>query len=661
MATVDYDDKDLRTRVKFFGNLLGDVLATQEQPEVLETVEALRKGFIELRQHDDQKKRDRLMAMIDALDPQTLTHVVRAFSTYFLLANIAEEDYAHRSRRAVVDRGERLWRGSFDDTFRDLRAEGVDLAGLMTLLGQLRYQPVFTAHPTEAKRRTVMEAQRRLYAVAKELNDPRIGDFQRAEAVRRIKNQVQILWKTDEVRVHKPEVVDEIKQGLFYFRETLFDSVPVLYRNLERAIDNVYGDQGGHMAVQVPRFLRFGSWIGGDRDGNPFVTHDVTRLAVRLQYREVVKRYRRHIEELALLLTHSATLVTPTAAFEARLAADADIVAAATKDYPRRYLSEPYRRKLFLMHWRLGRMQARMEALLDGRPDPGTADCYRGEEDFLADLTAIRDSLISHGDANLADAELKDLLVLAETFGFFLVELDIRQESTRHTAAVAELFARAPNLPDYDELSESARVGILGDLLSHGGTPLLYCETLSPETTETLAVLRTMAELRREISPRVFGAYVISMTHDASHVLEVMFLASFAGLCGRHADGTWHSTIRVAPLFETIDDLARIEPVLENLLSQPAYRELLKTSGNTQEVMLGYSDSCKDGGILASSFGLYQAQKAIARVTERFGVACRIFHGRGGSVGRGGGPTHDAILAQPPGTLHGQIKFTEQG
>ena len=655
------DDKELRAQVKLFGNLLGEVLSSQEGPEVLDTVETLRKGFIDLRQHDDPAGRARLMDLIDRLDPQALSHVVRAFSTYFLLANIAEEEWAHRNRQTIVETGGPLWVGSFDDTLRVLKGEGVTAPVLQSLLARMRYQPVFTAHPTEAKRRTVLEVQQRLAALARRLDATAAGSPQRRAVERQIANQIQTLWKTDEVRVHKPQVVDEIKNGLFYFRETLFDAVPILYRNLERAIDSVYADEGGAAAIQVPRFVRFGSWIGGDRDGNPFVTHDVTRLAVRLQAREVLKLYRRRVEELQRLLTHSASLVQPSAEFERSLAADSDITAEAFRDDPRRYASEPYRRKLSLMHYRLGRRLARLEALLAGQHDPGLAGGYRSAEDFLADLAVIGRSLASHGDANLADAELKDVAALAETFGFHLAELDIRQESTRHTLAVAELFAQAPNLPDYETLSEAERIRWLGDLLAHGGTPLLYCEELSPETTEVLAVMRTMAELRAEISPAAFGAYVISMTHQASHVLEVMFLASFAGLCGRRQDGTWHSAVRVTPLFETIDDLNRVEPVLEALLDVPAYRALLAAAGNLQEVMLGYSDSCKDGGILASTWNLYQAQKVITRACERRGVASRLFHGRGGSVGRGGGPTHDAILAQPPGTVSGAIKFTEQG
>ncbi len=237
----------------------------------------------------------------------------------------------------------------------------------------------------------------------------------------------------------------------------------------------------------------------------------------------------------------------------------------------------------------------------------------------------------------------------------------MRQESARHTAAVAEIFAMAPNLPDYAALSEEERLAVLGDLLAKPGTPLLYCDSLNPATRETLEVFQVVARLREEISPRAFDSYVISMTHEASHVLEVLFLASFAGLAGRRADGSWHSELRVAPLFETIADLNRVEILLTRLLDQPTYRELLTAAGGVQDVMVGYSDSCKDGGILASNWGLYQAQQQAVALAAARGFGCRLFHGRGGTVGRGGGPVHDAILAQPPGTVRGQIKITEQG
>ena len=658
-------DQPLRDRVKLLGQLLGDTLRDQEGRAVLEAVETLRQGFIELRHQSKSAPADRepLMRLIAALNPDMLNHVVRAFSAYFTLANIAEENFQHQLRRQQVQSGKPLWRGSFDETLRTLRAAGVSADQLQTLLDQLCFMPVFTAHPTEAKRRVLLGAQRRVFVTNGQLDDPALNSHQRAEVVEALRSQIQILWKTDEVRSFKPQVRDEIKNGLYYFRESIFQALPMLYRNLERALNAVYGDEGGKKAIRIPRLLRFGSWIGGDRDGNPFVTPETTALAVRLHAQEVLREYLRRVEELNRHLTYSSSLVTPSPVFSASLEADARQMSALFAAAPRQYAQEPYRRKLFLMYHRLQHNYDQTRARADGHPEAAPVPFwgYPSEQAFLDDLYLIRDSLVAHGDRAVADGELTDLIRLAETFGFHLAALDVRQESARHTAAVAEIFAMAPNLPDYAALSEEERLAVLGDLLAKPGTPLLYCDSLSPATRETLEVFQVVARLREEISPRAFDSYVISMTHEASHVLEVLFLASFAGLAGRRADGSWHSELRVAPLFETIADLNRVEILLTRLLDQPTYRELLTAAGGVQDVMVGYSDSCKDGGILASNWGLYQAQQQAVALAAARGFGCRLFHGRGGTVGRGGGPVHDAILAQPPGTVRGQIKITEQG
>jgi len=658
-------DKPLRDRVKLLGQLLGETLCDQEGRHLLDAIETLRQGFIKLRSQSepDGDIRERLLRFIAALPPDRLNPVVRAFSTYFNLANIAEENDQHTLRREQVRRGKPLWRGSFDETLRTLHTAGVSAAQLQTLFDQLCFMPVFTAHPTEAKRRALLGAQRRVFLTNGQLDNPALNRYQRAEAIEELRSQIQILWKTDEIRSFKPQVRDEIKNGLYYFRESIFQALPMLYRNLERALNAVYGDEGGKSAIRIPCLLRFGSWIGGDRDGNPFVTPETTALALRLQANEILREYLRRVEELNRHLTYSSSLVAPSPVFCASLEADVQRMAALFVDAPQQYAQEPYRRKLFLIHHRLGHNLERVRVRAEQRPEaiPVPFWGYASEAEFLEDLYLIRDSLIAHGDGAVADGELKDLIRLAETFGFYLTALDVRQESGRHTAAVAEIFAMAPNLPDYAALAEEERLSVLGELLAKPGTPLLYCDSFSPATRETLEVFQVMARMREEISPRAFDNYVISMTHEASHLLEVLFLASFAGLAGRRADGGWHCELRVAPLFETIADLNRVEILLTRLLDQPTYRALLTAAGGVQEVMVGYSDSCKDGGILASNWGLYQAQRQAVALTAAHGFGCRLFHGRGGTVGRGGGPTHDAILSQPSGTVRGQIKITEQG
>lgn len=656
-------DKELRARVKLFGNLLGQVLKRLEGRRALAAVEKLRKGYIALRKQEDPARRAKLMAFIDRLDADSLELIIRAFSTYFSLANIAEEDFLYRERRRQVSEGGPLWVGSFDHTLRELHTQGVPVDRLQCLLDQLAYVPVFTAHPTEARRRTVMEAQRRIFLAADRLNDRRIGREERDELTRELETRIQVLWRTNEVRVKKPQVQDEIKYGLFYFEESLFQAVPMTYRLLEKAIRRTYGeDESGNPRVRVPSFLRFGSWIGGDRDGNPNVTPQVTGLACRLAMEQVLSEYLRQVSELRHELTHSLFMCRPSEAFMKSLERDGSIASAVFGGSADRFETEPYRRKLYIMRYRIGETLNTVRRRLNGEHAvlPGSS-AYATAADLHHDLNLIRDSLVSHGDGNVAAGALTDLIRLVETFGFHLFHLDIRQESTVHSQAVADLLRVTGLHDDYAGLAEAERLALLARLVESDELPRPDRKALPESARETLEVFHVIQRMRAEVGPEGVGTYVISMTHAASHVMEVMLLARLGGLVGRNEDGETFCHIRVSPLFETIEDLRHIEEVLESLLTQPAYARLLKASGNLQEVMLGYSDSCKDGGILASSWNLYEAQKKILRIAGAHHVDCRLFHGRGGTIGRGGGPTHESILAQPPGTVHGQIKFTEQG
>lgn len=650
-------DKELRSRVKLFGNLLGRVLSAQAGRPVFAAVEALRKGYLSLREAENPRRRQQMSRIINGLAPDTLTHVVRAFSAYFSLVNIAEEAHQHRQRRRQMRAGHPSWTGSLQATVQEFHDQGIGAAQLQNLLDKLLYMPVMTAHPTESKRRTIMEALRRIFVTAGRLDDPRLGKEERTEITHTLETQIQVLWKTDEVRTSRPGVRDEIRNGLFYFHDSLFEVVPATYRCLERVIHKIYGPE---TAITVPSFMRFGSWIGGDRDGNPNVKPETTALALRLQTRAVLTEYFNRTTQLSHVLTHSSRLCTPSAALLASLERDKALCPKLFDGSPLRFCHEPYRRKLYVMRHRLERTLVNVKKRIKGIRTTPHPEEYRSERECLYDLYLMRDSLIGHGDRSVAEGELQDFIRLVETFGFYLVKLDMRQESSRHTEAVAELFAKRADPIDYPRLSESERLDALAGAIRHPKSLSVEPDSLSPETRESLAVFEVMAGMREEISPGAFGNYVISMTHSASHVMEVMLLACLAGLCG-HDNGGCYCNINITPLFESIHDLAHIEPVMEALLDNPAYAQLLKASGNLQEVMLGYSDSCKDGGILASAWSLYDAQKKITAITAGRGVECRLFHGRGGTIGRGGGPMHESILAQPEGSVHGQIKFTEQG
>lgn len=655
-----FDVAKLEENIRRFGKLLGEIIKEQEGDHVYNTVEKLRRGYIRLRKNNDDTSRAELMALIDSLDVEMLEKVIRAFNTFYILSNIVEEDFQHRERRREIQKNEsQLWKGSVRRTIAELAQEGTTAEQMQFLLDNLRYIPVFTAHPTEARRRTMMEIQRRIFLVIDQLeNNPEPSEYE--SLIRHLKAQIQLMWRTNEVRTRKPTVEDEIRYGLYYFRESLFEAIPLLYRFFERATRKVYG----WGEVTVPSFIRVGSWIGGDRDGNPFVTPAVTRKAIRMQMQLALEEYARRVRELRSILSHSTAFITPTPEFNAYLAQEDQRVALGKVVFhyaEQSFQHEPYRRLLSIMHHKLQETLNTVNARLQHDQAKLPDHAYTDVSEFIQELYLIRDSLRSHGDLVIAGRELKDLIRLAETCGFGLYKLDIRQESTIHSETVAEVLHLSGLCHNYLQLPEAERLELLGELILRPRLPLPHRPKLSERTAETLEIFDTMLEMRNEAGAGIFGTYVISMTHYASHIMEVLLLARMAGLVGYDAERHLFCHIQISPLFETIDDLKRIRAVLSDLLDNSTYRACLAASGNLQEVMLGYSDSCKDGGILASNWNLYNAQQEVIALTDQYGVKCRLFHGRGGTVGRGGGPTHESIIAQPPDTVHGQIKFTEQG
>jgi len=648
------DDKALRSRVKLLGNLLGEVLREQAGTRVFNAVEQLRQGYIRLHKKEDSRLRERLARFIDALPQDDLVLVIRAFNTYFSLANIAEEESQHLQRRRLLQKGYGLWTGSFEETFRSLQQQGITSGQIQYLLDQTRYLPVFTAHPTESKRRTVLHGLRRIFVVSQTLDDPSLNDEEEKEVIDNLRAQIQILWETEEVRTNKPQVQDEVENGLFFFRDSLFKAVPMTYRAARRAARRVFANDD----IDIPAFIRFGSWIGGDRDGNPNVTAAITSWALRTQSVEVLKEYQQRLSGLYQLLGHSSRFCGISPVLLASLERDADDFPELAEWVDQRFPSEPYRRKLRYM---MTRLDLRLRQLENGQiMNESAGPAYGSAEAFLDDLLLVRDSLRGHNDDYIADHDIQDIVWLVQTFGFHLANLDIRQESTVHSRTISELYADVPGFAGYLEMSEEARLITLTEALKRPGPLVEHHPELSPLAAETCAMFRCIAQLRREISASGFGNYVISMTHEASHILEVLVLAKEFGLAGWSRQGLY-SEIAVTPLFETIHDLERMDAVISTLLDNPVYTEILSSQENTQEVMLGYSDSCKDGGILSSSWSLYQAQLRLAAIADKRNIQIRVFHGRGGSVGRGGGPTYEAILAQPPDTVRGQIKITEQG
>lgn len=650
-------DKQLRARVKLLGNILGKVIESQVGQDTYDAVEKLRKGYIQLQKEDNPALRQELTDFIEAQSPEQLNMIIRAFNLYFSLVNLAEEEHQYYERQSQLKSDGPLWTGSVLNTIGEFKEQGLSGAQVQTLLSNLNYIPVFTAHPTESKRRSVMDNLRRVFLDIGAMNEAENfnNDYARETIYQQLESQVQVLWQTDEVRRMKPTVEDEIRNGIYYFRQSLFDAVPSVYRYMDRALARHYPDDN----IETPTFLTFGSWIGGDRDGNPFVTHNTTIHALLLQSRGVLYEYEKRVFDLSSKLTHSRYLCDISQQVINRATiVDADLIKKVFKKRPERFKDEPYRRFLYLILGKLRETLAHIEAQLNDEHIDKSPFAYTSEQQFLEDLELIYNSLCAHGDKNVADEELLDLIRLVKTFGFYLMRLDIRQESTVHTEAVADLLQHL-NI-DYNALPEEERMKVLAEQVTSATIIDTQHLQLAPMTNEVLKVFHVMRRMRREISPKAFNNYVISMTHSASHVMEVLFLAHQAGLAGYNA-GEPYCDINISPLFETIVDLEHIVPVTKVLLDNETYKELLESAGNQQEIMLGYSDSAKDGGNLSSSWSLYQAQQQIMQLADESGVDCRLFHGRGGTLARGGGPTHNAILSQPTGTVRGSIKFTEQG
>lgn len=657
LKTIDkLNDAQLRSTVKLLGKLLGNIIKSHAGTDVYVAVEKLRKGFINLREDNNQAKHDQLIRYIRRLQPDTLKNVIRSFSKYFALVNVAEEAYQHINRNNRLKSGFDSWEGSFDQTLRDCKSSEINDKDLEALINSLHYIPVFTAHPTEAKRRSKLEAMRRIFNTILELQSYKGQSIKREELIDELQAEILILWRTDEVRLKKPTVLDEVENGLYYFRTSLFKAIPEVYRDLEKAIKRVYHRND----IKVPSFIRFGSWIGGDRDGNPFVTADITREAVYMHAETALHEYTRRAQKLSTLLTHSSGLTSPSSDFISSVSDDEKYCEEAFKNSTQDFSKEPYRRKFKIIRYRL---QQRLKLIrqLKNNPDAKIEHAYGSEQELLNDLYLIRNSLYADNDSILADFGLNDFIRLVETFGFYLVNLDIREESTNHTNTVAEIMKNKHDV-DYDVLDEKSRIKKLEEFIKSDITLDDVYTALSDESKKVLDVFSVVTKLRNEISEQAFGTYVISMTHHASHVFEVLALAKLCGMVTNDS-GELKSSLQVAPLFETIDDLTRIEEILEDLFSNETYNSLIGHYKNKklQEVMLGYSDSCKDGGILSSSWSLYKAQQQVLDISKKYQIECRLFHGRGGTVGRGGGPTHNAILAQPNKTVRGMIKITEQG
>lgn len=671
-------DWALRSDIRRLGNLLGETLKRLGGEKLFSTEEQVRSLCKELRNAGDRATERRLKRLLAGLTIEEAIGVIRAFSVYFQLVNIAEQH--HRIRRKLyyeLHTPEQPQRGSIAETLRRLAEGGAGKSArdlrrdMQRVIDGLEIRPVMTAHPTEAARRTLLEKHRRIAELLTHLDAADLPRRQREVLEVRLAAEVESIWQTDEVRQTQPTVLDEVNNGLYYFDATLFDALPGLLQELELRL----GEHFPGVALRdgaAP--VRFGSWIGGDRDGNPFVTASVTWEALVLQQRHALRKYLATTSDLSRRLSESARFAPPSSELLDSLKHDRQDFPGIAAEAGTRNPEEPYRQKLAFIYARLESTMRRnrdlASALLIDSPKslisirPGLPliarltrsrttieRAYRLGDELWNDLRILRDSL-REARAQFAADEVNHFMQQVAAFDLHVAALDLRQHSLRHTAALTEI-TRAFGLPhDYSEMTEDERVDWLTAEIETP-RPFISPESqFSDETTETLNVFRVARRALDEISARALGTYIVSMTRDASDLLAVVLLAKQAGV---------NQMISVTPLFETIDDLRRAPEVMRKLFANRAYQQQLIHRNGPQEIMIGYSDSSKDGGILTSSWELYQVQERLWQVAREAHIELRLFHGRGGTVGRGGGPSHEAILAQPVGTVAGKIKITEQG
>jgi len=634
----DVKEAPLRRDVRSLGRLLGEVLKEQAGETLFNAVEEIRQLAIEYREMEPDPQRDlssarahnlmeRIALIVGDMGLIEAYRMTKAFAIYFELINLAETNHRKRRRRtALLSRERPPQPGSIRGTLARMHRSGIDRQSALEWLRQIEVIPVFTAHPTEVARRTVLFKRQRIATNLESLDRLPLTDEEATQLESAIAAEITALWQTDEVRRRPPTVRDEIKMGLDYYSGCLIGMLPRLYEEFADAFREVY--KCDLSVDELPTFLSFGSWIGGDRDGNPFVTAECTHDALRMAREVIVDHYIAESSELMDRLSPSARQVTVTADLRAGVDQYARRMPEVNPANKTRAAEEIYRRYLDYV----------LQRLRHTRDEPSHIDAYSNAEDFAADLKLLRESLDANSGERIARLLLDPLLRKVNTFGFHLHSLDIRQHARLHARAVAEL-----------SVGRKA-----GDLTTLPASP-------SDVTLGLLDMMRTLAKLKREFPPQAIRSYVISGARSVADIVSVVWLARLCGVRVEASADEKDPGLMPVPLFESIEDLRNCPEVCRKLWGSPDYAPLLDSWGRRQEVMLGYSDSNKDGGMLTSSWEIYKAHRALHVVAAECGVKLRLFHGRGGTVGRGGGPTHRAIVAQPRGAFSGSIKITEQG
>ena len=648
----------LREDIRLLGSLLGDTVREQAGEAGFALLERVRRTSLRFRREQDHEARLELEAMLGELDDATSLLAVHAFTLFAQLSNIAEDQHQNRLERRRAIAGGPHREGSLELTLERLGGSSVSRQALDALLASARVMPVLTAHPTEVQRKSILDRRHEIARLLDERDRAGLTPAERRASEDALRRAVLVIWQTRLVRAARITVADEIENALDHHRRTFLAEIPAVYAALEDLLRGAAPD-----APVLPRVLRIGSWIGGDRDGNPFVDAATLEQASARQSAVILAHLLEEVHVLGAELSLSSSVV----AVSPEVAALAD---ASPDDSPHR-ADEPYRRALVGIYARLAATSTAL-GHAPARPPLGPpAAPYADPDALLRDLDAL-DASLRRGSARIADGRLRALRYAVRAFGFHLAALDVRQHSAVHERTIAELLRAAGVHDDYAALDETAREEILlREIASRRPLASPFVQYDATVTRE-LGVLRAVAGVQRRFGTDAFTSCIVSKTASASDLLEVTLLLKEAGVLpplplAEDAHRAFsdpaspRETIGVVPLFETIDDLRGCAGIMDHLLALPAWRALVAANGGVQEVMLGYSDSNKDGGYLTSSWELYKAETELVRVFARHGVKLRLFHGRGGTVGRGGGSSHEAILAQPSGSVGGQLRLTEQG
>ncbi|MFP3921124.1 MAG: phosphoenolpyruvate carboxylase [Dichotomicrobium sp.] len=655
-------DRPLDHDIRLLGKLLGDTVREQEGDDLFALIERIRRAAVRFYRDDDPGGRAEMTELVGALTPTQAVVVTRAFSYFSHFANMAEDEHHIRRTRAHAIAGSPPRPGSIAHALSRVLEAGWSADDIAAYLDRALISPVLTAHPTEVRRQSTLRREVQMAELLDDLDRGGRTDEERQELHDKLRRAVLGLWQTNLLRQTKLTVLDEVENGLSYYDYTFFKEVPRLHEALNDDLDAIRRGVSlheSHLEAGTPRatkhngtasFLRIASWIGGDRDGNPNVTEAVLRETLDRHARKIVEYYDSELAKLENELSMSSLLVG--------VSPELNAIADRLGDDDPHLRVEPYRRAIIVMRRHLAATETRLLAgtVGENRPGPGFPP-YSTANDFAADLDTIHASLMENGSGRLTRGRLRYLRRAVDCFGFHLASLDLRQNAAVYEAVIAELFAAVRPDLDYLDLDEDARIDLLSHELQEARPLVRRHWQYSEATSHELAILERAAEGRKRLGPDAITTSIVSNTESASDLLELAVLLKEAGLLPVLGDPGIH----IVPLFETIADLRNCTGIMERLLDLPVYRRLIDNQGGIQEVMLGYSDSNKDGGYFTSGWELHKAEEKLIALFQARGVRLRLFHGRGGAVGRGGGPSYEAILAQPEGAVNGQFRMTEQG